>query len=118
TKWVVGTRSWLHTVVWMLEPNNFSKAVGMLPKHDPRTGEATARAARVIDDAREDPRALSGIGPRVRALTDTVLGQWVQPGEPFIDLVHIWDARGVVVFSLPTLTHPEASAAFGGLAVQ
>lgn len=117
-EWVRGTRSWLHTVAWMLDPNNFATAVAYLPELDHRTPEATARAARVLAEARDDMRALSGLGPRVRALTDTVLGQWVQPGEPFIDLLNIWERRGVVVFSLPTLTHPEAAAAFGGLAVQ
>lgn len=117
-KWAVGSQSWLHTVADMLNPNHFKTAVLMLPPHDPRTSEARVRAARVIDEAEADNRSLSGLGPRVRALTDTIMGQWIQPGEPRIDLMDIWNQGGVVIFSLPTLTYREAAAAFGGLAVQ
>ena len=114
----VGNRSWLHTVADMLNPNILQRAVATLPNNDPRTPEAKARVARVLDEVLTDPRSMSGLGPRVRALTDTVMGQWVQPGEPEIDLHAIWEQNGVVMFSLPSLTYPEAAASFGGLAVQ
>lgn len=114
----VAGQSWLHTVADLLNPNNLIMAANKLPAGDPRTAEARARVARVADEAMNDQRSISGMGPRVRALTDTILGQWVQPGEPYIDLMDIWNQSGVVIFSLPSLTYPEGAAAFGGLAVQ
>jgi hypothetical protein len=111
-------QGWLPTVAQLLNPNLLAAATNRLTKADPRTAEAQRRVATVVEEARQDPRSLAGLAPRVRALTDTVVGQWVAPGEPRIDLLDVWDQGGVVLFSLPTLTHPESAAAFGGLVVQ
>src|SRR5690606_6655454 len=95
-----------------------ARAVATLPAADPRTPVAKERCAAVIEAVRTDPRSLGGLGPKVRALTDTVLGQWTKPGEPMLDPRQVWDEGGVAVWSLPTLDLPESSTVMGGLVVQ
>lgn len=117
---IIGTkgRSVLEAVNEYLNPEMLARAVATLPAADPRTPVAKERCAAVIEAVRTDPRSLGGLGPKVRALTDTVLGQWTKPGEPMLDPRQVWDEGGVAVWSLPTLDLPESSTVMGGLVVQ
>lgn len=105
----------------LLDPTVLAATVGRMPNGHPAKSELLSRVQLLVDEYEIDKRSLAGIGPRVRRVTESVLGPWLTgtgTPEQTIDLKAAHDEGAVVLFSLPGQDYPQVAATAGQIIVQ
>lgn len=109
--------STLGTCAALLDPQRLRRFVNTKltdPAHDQLRSEAQAKADRLVDN----PNIVSGLASKLNSLVNSVVGQWLSPGEQTFTMRQAFNENAVVLISLNHMYYQQLSGTIAAFVMQ
>lgn len=109
--------STLGTCAALLDPARLRRFVNQRltdPADDALRGEALAKADRL----NENPNIVSGLASKLNSLVNSVVGQWLTPGDQTFTMRQAYDENAVVLISLNHMYYQQLSGTVAAFVMQ